>query len=61
MIKKDKKIIEQEIGKCPKCHNISLDYGVFELQDNMGYWNIECCHCGHIGKEWYSLTFTEQT
>lgn len=50
-----------ERGKCPKCGQLSLDYGVLDVVGNIGYYPFVCFNCGCTGKEWYDFEFTEQT
>ncbi len=48
-------------GRCPKCGEANLNYGVVEPEDNMIYYPWACGSCGAIGKEWYSIEFIEHT
>lgn len=50
-----------EEGKCPKCQCENLNYGVFELQDDEGFYPFECLNCGFTGRAWYKLKFDAMT
>ena len=44
-------------GVCPKCGEISLDYGTIRYTDEMCYYPYKCEKCGQEGEEWYRLEF----
>ena len=46
-------------GQCAKCGSDNLDYQAQELQDNSCYYPYVCQECGHVGKEWYSLSYVD--
>ena len=42
-------------GKCPKCGNEDLTYGISKPQDMSIFYDVECKKCGFKGREWYEL------
>ena len=46
-----------EQGRCPRCHELSLDYQAVQYTDEMCYYPYKCEKCGQEGEEWYRLDF----
>lgn len=51
---------EDEVGSCPFCGGVSLDYGALEIEDGQLYYPWVCDDCNAEGKEWYELNFIKQ-
>lgn len=52
-------LISNESGKCPYCDSEDIEYGIFELEGEEGYYNVTCNKCKNSSKEWYKMTFIE--
>lgn len=48
-----------EEGKCPKCNTGNIQYGLFNMLDDGGYYEYHCPDCGSDGREWYKMTYLE--
>ena len=46
-----------EMGKCPRCKGMNLDYGVVQHEESMCYYPYTCEDCGLQGEEWYNMDF----
>lgn len=53
------KVKSNEIGKCPVCNSMNLDYDVLELDGSTVQYPWECKDCGAQGKEVYNANFSE--
>jgi len=49
---------EHEAGICPKCKELELVYGAFEIEGDGGYYPCTCSSCNWAGREWYDLSFS---
>lgn len=50
-----------ENGICPVCGKEELNYGVFELEGDGGYYPCSCPICYWGGREWYDMQFANYT
>ncbi len=48
-----------EVGKCPICGSIDLEYEACEHETGFLYYPVECKKCGATGKEFYNINFTD--
>jgi len=48
-------------GTCPKCGKEELNYSVFELEGDRGYYPCSCPICYWGGREWYNIQFANFT
>ena len=46
-------------GECFKCKSGDLSYCVMELGEGWLYYPYECGKCGHEGKEFYNIEYTD--
>jgi hypothetical protein len=49
----------QEEGLCPKCGKEELEYGNSEPEDNSLFYEFTCLNCGCVGREYYTLEYSE--
>ena len=51
------KVKSNEMGVCPICNSMDLDYGAVQFDSDMLYFPFTCKQCGCKGEEWYSMGF----
>ena len=51
------KEIRCEVGHCPKCDSMDINYGSMEVGGGGAYYPVTCDGCGATSKEWYSLVY----
>ena len=49
----------REIGKCPKCGSMYLDYGTLVDRYHYVYYPFKCEDCGTEGEERYNTEFDD--
>lgn len=53
-----REIENSELGHCPRCKSINLNYGDSGVSEAGYYYEVDCEDCGWEGQEWYNLTFS---
>ena len=51
---------KKQKGICPKCGK-PLTYFEFQLEDELGRWEVDCLNCEWAGYEWYEMKFDAHT
>jgi len=49
------------VGMCPHCNSIELDYSSIDIDGESVYYPFVCAKCGCEGREYYNLEFDQIT
>ena len=50
-----------QVGQCPKCGSVNLDFGCSEPVGDSIKYPFSCEDCKFEGIEWYDVSFSEMT